>query len=160
MSNSWRSLRPWIALVVTIVMQGCEGPVEPSSPSYLDEVRDAGLLKYLDEGAVPTSEVIADRETVYRFGPDDGPLCMRGKPYSFTIRDRGSDKLLFFLQGGGACWSDFCLAVKWPSEGVPVVEALDETNPSNPMADWNVVCLLYTSPSPRDRTRSRMPSSA
>ena len=25
---------------------------------------------------------------------------------------------------------------------------------------WNRVCLLYTSPSPRDRTRSRMPSSA
>ena len=26
--------------------------------------------------------------------------------------------------------------------------------------DWCVTCLLYTSPSPRDRTRSRMPSSA
>ena len=26
-------------------------------------------------------------------------------------------------------------------------------------ADWSG-CLLYTSPSPRDRTRSRMPSSA
>ena len=25
---------------------------------------------------------------------------------------------------------------------------------------WNLSCLLYTSPSPRDRTRSRMPSSA
>ena len=25
---------------------------------------------------------------------------------------------------------------------------------------WNATCLLYTSPSPRDRTRSRMPSSA
>ena len=25
---------------------------------------------------------------------------------------------------------------------------------------WTVTCLLYTSPSPRDRTRSRMPSSA
>ena len=25
---------------------------------------------------------------------------------------------------------------------------------------WNNTCLLYTSPSPRDRTRSRMPSSA
>jgi len=25
---------------------------------------------------------------------------------------------------------------------------------------WDVICLLYTSPSPRDRTRSRMPSSA
>ena len=27
-------------------------------------------------------------------------------------------------------------------------------------ADLNMTCLLYTSPSPRDRTRSRMPSSA
>ena len=25
---------------------------------------------------------------------------------------------------------------------------------------WFITCLLYTSPSPRDRTRSRMPSSA
>ena len=25
---------------------------------------------------------------------------------------------------------------------------------------WQLSCLLYTSPSPRDRTRSRMPSSA
>ena len=30
----------------------------------------------------------------------------------------------------------------------------------NPMAMWSYTCLLYTSPSPRDRTRSRMPSSA
>ena len=28
------------------------------------------------------------------------------------------------------------------------------------MENWNYTCLLYTSPSPRDRTRSRMPSSA
>src|SRR5665811_1912148 len=26
--------------------------------------------------------------------------------------------------------------------------------------EWSPTCLLYTSPSPRDRTRSRMPSSA
>ena len=30
----------------------------------------------------------------------------------------------------------------------------------SPMKDWFYFCLLYTSPSPRDRTRSRMPSSA
>ena len=28
------------------------------------------------------------------------------------------------------------------------------------MGDRSRICLLYTSPSPRDRTRSRMPSSA
>ena len=26
--------------------------------------------------------------------------------------------------------------------------------------DWALTCLLYTSPSPRDRQKSRMPSSA
>ena len=31
---------------------------------------------------------------------------------------------------------------------------------SYPLAVWIITCLLYTSPSPRDRTRSRMPSSA
>ena len=30
----------------------------------------------------------------------------------------------------------------------------------NEAVDWKAICLLYTSPSPRDRTRSRMPSSA
>ena len=31
---------------------------------------------------------------------------------------------------------------------------------SDPSIAWDISCLLYTSPSPRDRTRSRMPSSA
>ena len=31
---------------------------------------------------------------------------------------------------------------------------------SKVIAEHQLVCLLYTSPSPRDRTRSRMPSSA
>ena len=30
----------------------------------------------------------------------------------------------------------------------------------HPAGAHSIVCLLYTSPSPRDRTRSRMPSSA
>ena len=30
----------------------------------------------------------------------------------------------------------------------------------DPFSIYAIVCLLYTSPSPRDRTRSRMPSSA
>ena len=32
--------------------------------------------------------------------------------------------------------------------------------PMNDDGSQNIACLLYTSPSPRDRTRSRMPSSA
>ena len=37
---------------------------------------------------------------------------------------------------------------------------IDEGYVNNAREVDNIVCLLYTSPSPRDRTRSRMPSSA
>ena len=61
------------------------------------------------------------------------------------------------------------VAVTWAGAGAPagdvnvVAKAIDvEVN-----VDWKKfttlygdTCLLYTSPSPRDRTRSRMPSSA
>ena len=65
-----------------------------------------------------------------------------------------------------------------PMEAEEYAEALFEANqldtegtnwaylPYGPFADlksyhsWVRDCLLYTSPSPRDRTRSRMPSSA
>ena len=35
-----------------------------------------------------------------------------------------------------------------------------KTNVKAVMTEWNLTCLLYTSPSPRDRQKSRMPSSA
>ena len=34
------------------------------------------------------------------------------------------------------------------------------TKPNVPLIDYIMTCLLYTSPSPRDRQKSRMPSSA
>ena len=44
-------------------------------------------------------------------------------------------------------------------------EDLKKEKPNSNMGNWfcdilHDICLLYTSPSPRDRTRSRMPSSA
>ena len=41
---------------------------------------------------------------------------------------------------------------------LPVMEIDEEFR--NTLCDYASSCLLYTSPSPRDRTRSRMPSSA
>ena len=44
---------------------------------------------------------------------------------------------------------------------VPVAVAPDETLGNNVLLlDQNEICLLYTSPSPRDKRQSRMPSSA
>ena len=48
-------------------------------------------------------------------------------------------------------------------EADPVIRLIDFKNPQNNQfhaINQFRICLLYTSPSPRDRTRSRMPSSA
>ena len=42
-------------------------------------------------------------------------------------------------------------------EAIAVAQRITQIDPDDVMA---YTCLLYTSPSPRDRTRSRMPSSA
>ena len=42
----------------------------------------------------------------------------------------------------------------------PEVDWCYKTEPDNTMANRSIPCLLYTSPSPRDRQKSRMPSSA
>ena len=46
-------------------------------------------------------------------------------------------------------------------DSTPIILKMEEEFKSKPVVpEEPVFCLLYTSPSPRDRTRSRMPSSA
>ena len=49
--------------------------------------------------------------------------------------------------------------VIWDIDENAAKEAIDKVKSEN-LSHQVVDCLLYTSPSPRDRTRSRMPSSA
>ena len=54
---------------------------------------------------------------------------------------------------------------EWTSPGINVEETVRVVENENGeiigyIDVWDNTCLLYTSPSPRDRTRSRMPSSA
>ena len=53
--------------------------------------------------------------------------------------------------------------VNWDTKLKSAVSDLEVTSSNELGKLWTInykVCLLYTSPSPRDRTRSRMPSSA
>ena len=45
----------------------------------------------------------------------------------------------------------------WEMWGLPLFDIKD---PAAVLFELNMACLLYTSPSPRDRQKSRMPSSA
>ena len=45
-------------------------------------------------------------------------------------------------------------------DGVPIVLTVKATKKDGKVVIKDIVCLLYTSPSPRDRSVTRMPSSA
>ena len=79
-------------------------------------------------------------------------LMIRRPPRSTLDRSSAASdvyKRQGFLQGlaGGAAELD---PVEGPGDGIEAGREHDQVER----------CLLYTSPSPRDRTRSRMPSSA
>ena len=60
--------------------------------------------------------------------------------------------------GTESAFSVLAEAKKLEAQGNPMIHlGLGQPDFKTPK---HVVCLLYTSPSPRDRTRSRMPSSA
>jgi hypothetical protein len=80
--------------------------------------------------------------------PGPPTTCVTGAPYSFYVRKGTVNKVMLFMQGGGACWDDAtCLLpiyIDVPSapgnSGI-----LDSSNPANPFKDWYVVFAPYCS---------------
>ncbi len=116
-----------------------DGDAEQGEPSLAETL---GLTQYVGQ-IDPIEYSRKGGVTTYTFDPDQGPLCMRGADYTTSVRDSDSDNLLIFLQGGGACWSEFCLAVTGAFEGIPDVEIMNPEFEGNPVADWDMVYLPY-----------------
>lgn len=114
---------------------------DPANP--FEEVVALGAAKYLGAATTTATTAPAEGVTTYEFDPASGPLCLHGKPYRVSVRDTGSDDLFIFLQGGGACWSTFCLAVNEAPAGIPKLDILDATRATNPLRDTSLVYLPY-----------------
>ena len=76
-------------------------------------------------------------------------MCSGGEPYSFFVKQGDPEKVVFFLEGGGACFDATTCAPGGPykttvddpsqlSEGV-----FDETDERNPFAGWSWVYVPY-----------------
>lgn len=114
----------------------------PEASTLLTLTAALGLTQY--KGAISPMVLSSEGDvTTYEFNPEEGPMCMRGGPFHTAVRDRGSESLVLFLQGGGACWSAFCLAVTGAPEGVPKVDILNPELEANPTRDWNAVYVPY-----------------
>ena len=123
---------------------------------------DYGMARALDEGLLPGPRLVFGGKALSQTGGhgdfrtlnDDSCGCCQLKPDFARVVDgvdavrhaardefrKGAQHLKLLVSGGVASPSDEISAVQYTRE--------------------EIRCLLYTSPSPRDRTRSRMPSSA
>lgn len=141
-----------LALISTAVMvlAGCGSDSGDTGGSNgFQEMYDQGLTKYV--GMFEPSNTPQPTEGVKTFEfavPSDpaaeprGPLCLRGTPYTVDTREGSSDALVIFLQGGGACWADFCSAVE-ETNSISPSGILNPDLAGNPIADWDVVYLPY-----------------
>ena len=106
------------------------------------ELIDQGVTRYL--GLYSPMMSTADGNVVnHQFGEGDGPLCLSGGPYTMATRDEGTEDLMIFLQGGGACWFDFCSATSSAAPGIPSAGILNPSLAANPLAGISTVYLPY-----------------
>ena len=108
--------------------------------------------------ADPTNTVSADANAVDANGspisnPDGTPLTASDDSDSGTDPSDGN-----IGAPGDTFGSDDPTPLQIPSVGI--AKSSGDAVPNGDNFDVPFTCLLYTSPSPRDRTRSRMPSSA
>lgn len=153
-----RDFRKPLTLAIAFVAMSTFGfycPIGLSVPGYL-ELHEAGVDKYLGE-FVPASSVDAgDGWTEHTFDTDggNGPICVAGTPFSAFSRERDPEKVMVFLQGGGACWQDFyfcnVLTDSAPPTASPLasgvwVDSFDTGTEviENPFADFSVVYASY-----------------
>ena len=107
-----------------------------------EELIQQGVSKYLGVYS-PMLATSAGGVTTHTFGGDGGPVCFDNSDYVVMTRDLGSEDLLIFLQGGGACWSDICQCKQAASQEIPCVGILDPNLPENPVKAWNTVFIPY-----------------
>lgn len=128
-----------LAVLFAIAMGACAAPAPPEAD---DE----------DLAALPALAQLADGWNLLRPGGDT--ICAQGTEYAFFARRGRTDRVLLYLQGGGACWNmDNC-----DPDGEPTyVRDVDETddpgrraagifdldNPENPVADYSMVMAPY-----------------
>lgn len=135
----------FVALFLACGQPAAQNPLKatPADGTPARIAYDVGLTQYLDT-AEPSETTQTGVITTFTFDPSSGPQCLHGAPFRATVREmKKSEDLLIFLQGGGACWSAFCLAVTAAPSGIPVVDALNQDLPENPFAGMDTLYVPY-----------------
>jgi pectinacetylesterase len=139
-------------------VKGCpttatEGDVEAALGTIDgDVVHDTTISPTLDDTQYTT--VSPTGITTY-LGRDYAPKCVNGSPYHFFVKRGTQNKVLYYFQGGGACWEQLTCSAHTCTQDVdpngtdspnfPHPGFADPNNPANPFRDWSQVFVAYCS---------------
>jgi hypothetical protein len=133
---------------------GCPtAATEPSLEARVDQLNDDAVMNAIVSPSVPTTfaTIVPGTEVEY-LGETFRPICALGTPYEFYVRRGTVNKVLYYFQGGGACWDWFTCAVGACDQSVDGAEDnpalapsgfFDLANPANPFRDWHIVFIPY-----------------
>jgi hypothetical protein len=128
-------------------LSACGSDDGGGATSIADEIAAANVGQYLGE-IQPDSSETNGAWTEYHYDADkEEAICYTGMPYQVNIRPGTTNKVLLYLEGGGACWSAatcYGVPIAKGSAG-PAVNSgiISATNADNPFKDWNVVYAPY-----------------
>ena len=102
----------------------------------------------LENSTCNISDMSKDTSTLVFPGGETRCIYSDSTPYAFQVIPGATDKLLFYFQGGGACWDRVSDALNFCSSDVsPQISAgvFDRTDPQNQYKDYTIVHAMYCS---------------
>ena len=117
------------------------------TPSLVDELIASGVGRYLGD-STPVETVPNGAWDSLRFDAADAKaICLRGDPYRVEIHHGTNNKVLLYLEGGGACWNNQSCweapTAKLTADPLFGAGIFELDNPDNPFKDWNIVYVPY-----------------
>ena len=124
--------------------------------AVLDPSERLGLVPAVGVGTRPVEHFSSILAAAVRSEPDRIAVTDGDTSLTYRELDSAAETLAQCLRDNGVGPEDFvAIALPRSAQWVRAVWAVTRCG-----AAWVPICLLYTSPSPRDRQKSRMPSSA
>jgi len=144
----------WTMLVgaLAIVCAGCGEDTVAGAPTTAPTVSVAEELAATGAGAyltiTPSGAAIHKTQwDEYQYdATKQDAICLRGDPYQVEVHRGTSNKVMLYLEGGGACWEYLtCASGAAKTTAVPTFGdgILNFSNAANPFAEWNIVYAPY-----------------
>lgn len=141
--------------LLSMVGCGSADVAPPADASVADTAVDAAVVDASDDSGAPTDPLASAWPHEWTWVPIEGARCLNGSPTGIGVNlSPGSDGLVIFFMGGGACFNEETCRDAFHRDGFEQSQFRVEAalvgslgplarQPANPMRDWNQVFIGY-----------------